>query len=213
MIKYLLKFVNQEAHAKTLLAGQLFMRPAGYYHALEQGQGDLREAAISHNVCIYKHAMVPIYCMYAISDTDINTNRILISQKCIHDFKCENGYIVIIEFSEFENKLRTLNSNGYEVDAGLVKYRILSLSDTQELLIDNTVKNLFVKHPAFSYQKEFRVIVAKQLYKPGDPPVDNITYRFSCALSPSKAQVIPISCLEQTDDYYVIQLEKLKCGE
>ena len=208
MIKFLLKFVREEGHAKALLDGQLFMRPACYYRTLEQGQGDLREAAISHDVCVYKHSTMPIYCMYAVEEDEINNNCILISAKCIHDFKCEHGYAAIIEYPEFENKLKTLNSNGYEVDAGPVSYHRLSLSDTKELLTDNTVKNLFVKHPVFSYQKEFRVVVAKQLSQQEESQTNCIIYHFSSALSPDKAQVIPISCLEKANDYYLIQLEK-----
>ena len=215
MIKYLLKFVKEEDHAKDLLAGQLFMRPARYYRTLEQGQGDLSEAAISHISCIYRNGTLPIYCMYAVCENDIRNNCISISEKCIHDFKCKHGYVVITEFSEFENKLKTLNSNGYEVDFGLVNYRYLSISDTKKLLTDTTVNNLFIKHPAFSYQKEFRVVVAKQVYKLGDPKsecpaMQHITYQFSCGLAPDKAQAIPVSSLEKVNDNYIIHLEEIK---
>ena len=59
MIKYLLKFVKEKEHARTLLDGALFMRPACYYHRLELGQGDTREAALSHKSCIFRHCTVP----------------------------------------------------------------------------------------------------------------------------------------------------------
>ena len=48
MIKYLIKFVSQKSHADMLVAGELFMRPASYYHNLELGQGDIREAFFAY---------------------------------------------------------------------------------------------------------------------------------------------------------------------
>ena len=62
-IKYLIKFVSKKNYAEDLVAGKLFMRPASYYHILEQrmgaGQGDLGEAGIVDGICIYKHSHVP----------------------------------------------------------------------------------------------------------------------------------------------------------
>lgn len=98
--------------------------------------------------------------------------------------------------------------HGYEVDAGLVDYHYLAHSDTKKLLTENSVRNLFVKHPTFSYQKEFHIAVTKQLYKPGEPPVDSITYHFPHGLSPDKAQMIPVSHLKQEGHDYIIQLSK-----
>lgn len=170
MVKYLLKFVREKEHAEALCAGELFMRPACYYHHLEQGQGDLRETAISHSQCIYKKCTVPIYCMYAVEDSDISNGTALLSAECIRDFKCEDGYVAVVDFHEFETNLRTLNSNGYEVVGGLVNYHCLSQSDTQKLLVDNSTRNLFMKHPVFSYQKEFRIVVNKiSVYARGTP--------------------------------------------
>lgn len=146
--------------------------------------------------------------MYAVAEHDIYNGATVISAKCIQDFKCKDGYIVVVGFDEFEGKLKSLNSNGYEVDAGLVDYHYLAHSDTKKLLTENSVRNLFVKHPTFSYQKEFRIAVTKQLYKPGEPPVDSITYHFPHGLSPDKAQMIPVSHLKQEGHDYIIQLSK-----
>ena len=56
MIKYLVKFLKDEAHADDLMNGTLFMRCAEYYHMLEEtkgpGQGDLREGSIFPGVAI-----------------------------------------------------------------------------------------------------------------------------------------------------------------
>lgn len=208
MVKYLLKFVREKEYAEALCAGELFMRPACYYHHLEQGQGDLREAAISHSQCIYKKSTIPIYCMYAVGDSDISNGTALISAECIWDFKCEDGYIVVVDFREFENKLRTLNSNGYEVVGGLVNYHRLSQSDTQKLLGDDSVRNLFVKHPVFSYQKEFRVVVNKSVYMLGETPVDYIKYHFSEPLSVDKVTIVSVKHLKREKQNYIIQLKK-----
>ena len=208
MVKYLLKFVREKEHAEALCAGELFIRPACYYHHLEQGQGDLREAAISHSQCIYKKSTIPIYCMYAVEDSDINNGVALISTECIRDFKCENGYIAVVDFHEFESKLRTINSSGYEVVWGLVNYRRLSQSDTKEFLPDNSTRHLFVKYPVFSYQKEFRVVVNKSTYMPWEPPVEYVKYHFSQALSSDKVTIVSVAQLKRENQNYILQLEK-----
>lgn len=178
MIKYLLKFVTKINYAELLLNGELYMRPACYYHALEMGQGDIAEAGISHDLCIYKHSRVPIFCTYAVEEEEITGDSFTVSERCIKDFKCENGYVVIIDFQKFESALPTLISDGYEVDAGLVTYHKLTYEDTGKLIADDTPKNLFIKHPFFSYQKEFRIVVCRELYKQNDCPINQHTYKF-----------------------------------
>ena len=178
MIRYLLKFVFEKAYAEALLNGELFMRPACYYHKLEMGQGDIYEAALSHDMCVYKHSRVPVFCACAVNDREITDDSFAVSERCIKDFKCENGYVVILDFQKFEQALSTLLSSGYEVDGGLVNYHKLTFEDMGELIGDNTARNLFVKHPYFSYQKEFRIVVCREVYKLGDRPVDSIIYRF-----------------------------------
>ena len=63
MIKYLIKFVSEEQHAEDLLDGNLFMYPAGHYHTLELGRGDIREGALSDSICFYQYINYPIYCL------------------------------------------------------------------------------------------------------------------------------------------------------
>ncbi len=206
MIKYLLKFVSKEDHANTLLDGTLFMRPACYYHKLENGQGDVCESAVSHEICMYKHSHVPIYCTYAVDEKDMIGGVVDISGQCIRDFKCENGYVVIIDFSQFEQILPTLQSKGAEVDAGLVHYHKLTFDDMAYLIGDTTPKNLFLKPPFFSYQKEFRIIVCQEVYKMGEPPIDHVMYHFPQDLR-DIAVSRKISSFKQ-GDRYLINLEQ-----
>lgn len=203
MIKYLFKFVSERAHADFLLDGNLFMRPACYYHKIEAGQGDLGEAAISHDICVYKHSHVPIYCAYAVDELDIIGGTVAVSERCVKDFNCENGYVVIIDFQKFDQALTTLLSHGYEVDVGLVNYHKLTFEDTGELLCDNTPKNLFVKRPSFSYQKEFRIVVCREVYKVGEPPIDHITYCFPHNLR-DMAVCKEVAQFERKGDYFLL---------
>lgn len=204
-IKYLLKFVPKRSYADDLINGTLYTRPAAYYHALETGQGDMGEAALSHEICMYKHSTVPIYCMYAILGSDITNGKVHISRRCINDFECENGYIVKIDYSSFESRLRTVNSGGYQVSAGLVNYHTLTQEDTTFLLTDNTERNLFVERSGFYYQKEFRVVICKQVYQINEHPIDEIRYHFSPSLQ-GVAQVIAVSSLQQEADDYILLL-------
>ena len=179
MIKYLLKFVAEKNHAEVLLNGTLFMRPASYYWHLEQGQGDINETAIIPFARIYKHSRLPIYCMYSVMDTDIVDNTITVSGRCIKDFKCEDGYVVIIDYPQFAKRLKTLKSWGFEVQGKLVYYHVLTNADTTMLLNDNTPRNVFIKHPYFAYQKEYRITVCHEIYKLGQLKLDHKEYEFS----------------------------------
>lgn len=204
-IKYLLKFVSKKSYADDLINGTLYMRPAAYYHRLEEGQGDMGEAALSHEICVYKHSTLPIYCMYAILGSDMANGKVHISRRCIDDFKCENGYIVKIDYQSFKSRLRNVDSSGYHVSAGLVNYHALTQEDTSFLLTDDTERNLFIKRPRFYYQKEFRVVVCKQVYQINEQPIDEIRYHFSPTLQ-GVAQVIAVSSLQQEADEYILLL-------
>lgn len=208
-IKYLIKFVSKKNYAEDLVAGKLFMRPASYYHILEQrmgaGQGDLGEAGIVDGICIYKHSHVPIYCLYAVMKNDIIENEILISERCIDDFHCQDGYAVLIDYKKWEPMLSKINTEGYELDAGLVSYHKLSAEDTMALLNDNTPRNLFIKRPFFSYQKEYRIVICNQVYKDNESPINEKTYWFSEPLDES-AKIISIPSLTQINGNYVIKL-------
>lgn len=210
MIKYLIKFVSKREFAEDLLNGKLFMRPAEYYHRLEKGQGDFLETAISHSFCIYKHSTVPIYCAYAVDEKDVIDNKILVPSQCIKDFDCEHGYAVLIDYSKFEPLLRKIDSKGYEVVAGLVNYHRLDTDDTFCLIGDDSVRNCFIKHPSFFYQKEFRIVIEKKVYKAGEKPIDYIEYWISEKLNNEVAKVIDIALeTESIGNNFVIHCENI----
>ena len=184
-IKYLLKLVKRKKYADQLLHGTLYMRPADYYHKEENGkigQNDIREAAVSSKIQVYKHGHCPIYCMTAIKEDDIVNGQYIVSEKCIRDFDCENGYIVILKFDVFAERLKTLLSEGYCVCGNLVNYHVITWDEMVELMGDNSPKNLFIKPPYFSYQNEFRIVVCKELYKINEPMIDHKEYFFPSSL-------------------------------
>ena len=208
-IKYLIKFVAKRSYAKDLLQGKLFMHPATYYHNLAEtagaGQGDLGEASIVPGLCIYKYYHLPIYCMYAVLDSDIKNGETLIDGRCISDFHCSDGFAVLIDFSQFEPMLYNVKTEGYELEAGLVTYHALTQADLGPLMIDDTPRNLFIKRPGFLYQKEFRIVICKQIYRDGEPPVYEKVYWLDHALD-AIAKIIPISSLRKRDNNYVLPL-------
>lgn len=206
-IQYLLKFVARKEYAEMLLDGYFFMRPAEYYHRGEVsklGQNDIMEAAVSHQLRIYKHGRCPIFCMSMIQDTDIEQGKVTISEQCIEDFHCEDGYLVIINFEEFEKKLHTLYSEGYCVCGGPVNYRNITLEEMCKLMGDNSPKNLFIKHPLLAYQREFRIVVCKELYKINEPAIDEKVYCIPSNLR-SIASYVKISSLIQ-NGRHILQL-------
>ncbi len=183
MIKYLIKFVSQKSHADMLVAGELFMRPASYYHKQELGQGDIFEACILPPMQMYYNADLPIYCLYAVRDSDIHDGKIKISSKCIQDFKCSEGYAVIIQFEPFEKILPTLDTDGYAFQYGDVKYTETQISDLASVFNNKEYDNLFIKLPYFFHQKEFRIVVGKHVcYKNEAGELEPVIYRFPKAI-------------------------------
>ena len=209
-IKYLIKFVSEKSHAEDLVRGKLFMRPATYYHMLEQkkgpGQGDLGEASVVDGQCAYKHSHVPVYCLYAVMENDINDGNIYISKRCIDDFGCQKGFAVLIDYKKLQPLLSQVKTGGHELDAGLVTYHSLTLENMAGLLNDKTPQNLFIKRPYFSYQKEYRIVVCEQLYKENEKPIYEKAYWFENPLDVC-AKIIPISSLTRIDDNYVFSLQ------
>ena len=144
MIKYLIKFVSQKSHADMLVAGELFMRPASYYHKLELGQGNIREAWIIPSVQMYLNANIPMMCFYAVDETEVINGEIAVSSRCIDDFKCKDGYAVIICFSDFENRIRTLDTEGYTCCGGTIQYRLPELAELEKFFKSDRYANLFI---------------------------------------------------------------------
>lgn len=205
MIKYLIKFVGCEEHAQMLIDGEMFMRPASYYHHLETGQGDPSEAGVLDGIGIYMNSNIPIFCMYCVFDNDIIDGKILISKRVIEDFKCEDGFLVLLEYEEFEKRLSTVKTNGYQLDAGRVGYAYKKFDGLADMLNDKSGKSLFIKNPYFSYQKEFRIVIAKQVDIIDNHPSDSVTYSFETSLK-DLAKIIKISDLVFDGDNYILAL-------
>ena len=146
--------------------------------------------------------------MYAIDDSDIKNGIISFSERCIRDFSDENGYLVLLDFTLFERMLATIQTNGYELDAGKVSYRIITPEDSSVLFNSDGPRNLFIKHPYFSYQKEFRIVITKQAYKYGEPMIDHVKYHFPSSLE-NIATIVGISELEKKFENYVLDIKKL----
>lgn len=205
MIKYLIKFVSCEEHAQMLIDGEMFMRPASYYHHLETGQGDPSEAGVLDGIGIYMNSNIPIFCMYCVFDNDIIDGKILISKRVIEDFKCEDGFLVLLEYEEFEKRLLTVKTNGYQLDAGRVGYAYKKFDGLADMLNDKSGKSLFIKNPYFSYQKEFRIVIAKSVDMVNNQLAESVIYEFETTLG-DITKKIKISELEHDDKNYYIQL-------
>lgn len=163
-IQYLIKFVSKKEHADILYQGDLFMHSAEYYHQFEeQGQGDKGEASIFSGVCMYRGGEYPIYCMTAIKSDNISDGNILINKRIIKDFKCENGFLVLIDFKSFLCRLKFLETNNNPYHHQPIVYGTPTFELSTKWLCENSLDNLFVKHPFFSYQQEYRIIVLEKL--------------------------------------------------
>ncbi len=201
MLKYFIKFVSKHEHAQMLLQGNLFMRPASYYHGLKLGQGDSREGTLSNSAMIRMNTQYAIYCLYSVYENDIDNGYIRIDTKCIKDFCGGNGYAVIIDCERFESFLPTLDTAGYRLCSGEVQYHIIRSDEFITLANNKNALNLFVKHPAFAYQKEYRLIVFETL----PLKCDHKIYSFNRPIR-NIAKDINISSLDSVDDNYLIPL-------
>ena len=180
-IKYLIKFTSKEKYANNLLDGELFMRAAVYYHELEQkkgaGQGDVREGIIYPNIAMYKNAYLPIFCLYSVRQNDISNGKTLISQRVVDDFGCENGFVVLIDYTRFVASLNKCNRMGYELQCGPVVYGYPKEDLSQKMMAEKNLDNLFIKCPFFQHQKEFRVVIWHNIEIPNNDWNTDLLYR------------------------------------
>lgn len=160
-IKYLLKFTSEYQYARDLIDGKLFMNQAAYFHDLENWQGDVREATFSNTSMAYIGANKPIYCFYMAYNNQIVDNEIAVDNKIFEDFRPKHA--VIVNYGAFIERLKSgdLKTN-YAVSLEPVNYRILTIKDSKEILLDKN-RSLFYKHPYFFYQQEFRIMVHEDL--------------------------------------------------
>lgn len=161
MIKYLIKFVSEEQHAEDLLDGNLFMYPAGHYHTLELGRGDIREGALSDSICFYQYINYPIYCLSYVEENSISKGQIRISKKIIEDFNCQEGYLVLIDFSKFSSTITSCATEGYALIGGQVSYGNITIGNMKDFFESEDPLNLFVKHPFFKHQNEYRFVICR----------------------------------------------------
>lgn len=204
MPRYLIKFVSQLSHAEDLRSGKLFMRPASYYRDLEQGQRigqkDPFESAMSHQVAIYKNPRWPIYCMYTVKDECVDGRRNMhIPKQIIEDFTNAQGYAVVLDRDKFEKRLSTVKTNGYMLRAGQVNYHYITMEDTKQMLSSGKINPLALKHPYFSYQNEYRIIIANSVLDGRE----NIDYYFQSDLRDCSS-IIPVSKMIIGKDEYII---------
>lgn len=192
-IDYLIKFCSKEAYADDLLNGKLFMNAAGYYRSLELGQGDPMESAISSHSQIFTNSGRPIYCMYTVKESDILDGEALISEQVINDFGCANGWAVIIDYAAFVERLKTLDTGERPLAHNPVRYGYISDGLMNDLMTKRDCRNLFIKNPYFSHQKEYRIVVGANLprrfckkplngvmvnWEDTKQPFENVTYSF-----------------------------------
>ena len=189
------------------------MHCAKYYHDLEKkygpGQGDLREGALFPNVAIYHNIYFPIYCTYMIKDEDIIDGKVIIDKRVIQDFDCKQGYMVLIPFDLFEKVLPTADTGGYAMDGMEVWDGIPTQDDIDKMFKSENALNLKVKNPYFRYQKEYRLIVYKNLYQDNFPECLQEERTFTCSLArpiTDIAKKIPISYLQETDMGFALKL-------
>ena len=219
MIKYLIKFVSKEKYADDLLDGKLFMHCVDYYHDLENkygpGQGDLREGSLFPNTLIYKRIYYPIYCTYMVKDEDIIDGQVIIDKRVIQDFDCQQGYMVLIPFELFQQVLPTADTGGAAMDGMEVWYGIPNQDGTDKMFKCENALNLMVKNPYFRYQKEFRLVVYKNLYQDSFPECSQKERTFTCSLAMpinDIAKKIPISYLQETDIGFLLKLSDIVQG-
>lgn len=163
-VQYLIKLVSQKSYADALCNGDLFMHSAEYYHQFEdQGQGDKREASIFAEARIYRGSQYPIYCMTTVFSDDIKNSRILISKRMVEDFNCNDGYAVLINYLRFQEKVKMMDTRDAPHYENTVQYGIPSPELSKKWFCSSSLDHLFVKHPYFSYQKEYRIIVLDPL--------------------------------------------------
>lgn len=157
-LRYFIKFVSCEAYANDLMDGKLFMNAAGYFWNLEAGRGDVREAAISDGSAMYMNADKPIYCMYVVADADVVDGSIMIEGRLIDEFCNHDGWLVVIDAQDFLAAIRPLERDGTIEGKGPVMYRSLHACDREWFFQTRSPMNLFVKHPRFAYQREYRLL-------------------------------------------------------
>ena len=167
---FLIKYVPEYEHAVFLRDGFLFMRPALKYEDMEGKQGDTEgivakiKTSRNEEMMLIKGHGYPIYCMYTVFDQDISEGYIHVNREAIKDFKCENGYGVIIPYDQFIQNIPGIYE-GFRVNYDFVKYNNTIPSDLIISLLSSDAPSLFYKLSDYRHQQEFRIVYTKSLFK------------------------------------------------
>jgi hypothetical protein len=218
MIKYLLKITAKKKYAEDLIAGKLYMNCAEYYQHMQngiKGQADPMEAAVSSTSMMFINPLCPIYCMYQVEDSEVKLGKISVSKCAIEEFCAANGYIVLIPYDSFVERLNTCDTNGHGLYYGSVRYGSIDLSLTKKLFHESGIKQLFIKGKNFSIQKEYRIVVCEQLSHklvneeidgksvPVEKGFDHKIYEIPQGFT-DVMQLYNVSQLECDDEYYYL---------
>lgn len=214
--RFLIKFLKEKKYAVDLCyKGELFMRSADDFIRIEKetnlsGRGDIREGLIFNSVRIGMN--FPIYCMYSCFENEIIKDEILINKKVIEDF-CDNnnGYLVVIDYVRFMDKMVSENFEGFKISFGEVRYGSANDDYNKDIFRYMKPNALFIKDSSFEYQNEFRILVYKSLELMEDKESIDGSIETRFAESPSKKYATHIFKLgDLTEFANVVEVSKLK---
>ena len=188
-IKYLIKFVTNEEHAQALQNGNLFMRPIVSYIKMYYDEyfkshpaydditfneyaktysgciGDLREGTVIPNVRMLTNIDLPVFSMTLIYDSQTATNeheQFIFLNKHLIDNLIDSNYThcLIIKYSEFKQNIDKINSSEINLAMNSVIYDNSITTESMNARFGFKCANsIFYKHPDFSYQSEFRLVL------------------------------------------------------
>ncbi|MGW8115181.1 hypothetical protein ACVS9P_08420 [Caproicibacterium sp. NSD3] len=93
----------------------------------------------------------------------IQAEKILLNKDSIKIFYETDGYIVMLPYEQFIERLSTCDTNGYKLTHGRVQYGSISLSLTKKLVDEAGIKQLFIKNEKYSIQNEYRIVIREHL--------------------------------------------------
>lgn len=67
------------------------MNAAGYHHGLPGERGDPLEASLAYGTGIYANRLLPIYCMFAVRESDIVDTAVVITRRMIDEFSASTA--------------------------------------------------------------------------------------------------------------------------
>ena len=184
-----------------------------YYHRLEKGQGDDMEGAIdnqAHDFCLFKGWSYPIFCMYSVFQHDFSSklHNFVVSRKAISDFKCENGYAVVIPYKTFIDVLDKKADEGYHLRYGLVAYQSTPPNHILRNIVNSDGESLFTKRMDFSHQNEFRILEQKSLFSVPQELKSHESYTFQLNHSfIHEATIVPVQKLfSGENEFHIIAI-------